>query len=590
MSALNKKPTRASRNIALAKGRQLGVSKNGNVQYKKDSLQRLFEIVVGSLYGKDSFYESGNARVVRAKATLAEVVRDHGLCGIEFAARSIVFARTKMHLRTMPIVMAVELTKIAREHNAKVEAALDAYAAGFKAVNLEGSTADVDLSRLNALQNGQELHETVTATLDELRMSAPFFTDGRKLVASVINRADELTDLYAYALTVFGEKGKVPIGLKNGVADAFKKFDGYQLAKYNREGQVTLKRLLRIVHATPKDEAQSEVFAKLMSETLEPPHTWEVIKSANGQLGAEKLSNDDLWTSLATRRGPGEMGYMALLRNLRNITQAGVSDATLRVVANRIRDPEEVAKSRQLPWAFINAYEMLRVENAPMMLQNAVTEAIEHSLGNLPKLGDKPWVILDCSSSMNNYQDATLRELEAKKPEAIRNSPIRIGAIFAAALAKASKGSSYFRLSMFSDRAEFVDLNLHDSIITMYKQIMKKVYGGGTNIEAAVRQKSSLGFTPDAIVVISDMEVNRVGRGAFGQSLTVPVNLTADLPKNCVKVALNLNASVTTPLDPRDGWLQLAGWSEGIFRYVDFTRNAESVVDKLFNGELGEYR
>lgn len=598
MSVLNKKITRVASAVGAvanqkAGGRQLGVSKNGNLQFSKAAGQQLFEAIVSTLYGKDSFYESGNARVERAKKALAEVVASYGLKGIEYAARVIYFARSEMHVRTMPIVMAVELMKLAQAHNARVDQMIDAVAP--ESPKLAKSAVeqrfDVDLAQFNRMMTGEFTEpgtDMVNTSRAELIMAAPKYTEGRKLIAAVIRRADELTDLYAYALTVFGEKGKVPVSLKRGVADAFQKFDGYQLSKYNRDGQITMKRLLRIVHASPKDEVQSEVFKKIMSETLEPAHTWEVIKSENGQKsGAEKLSDKQLWTDLVAIRGPGEMGYMGLLRNLRNIFKAGVDDEVLRAVANRIADPKEVARSKQLPWAFINVYEVMKAEKAPQVLVNAVISAAELSLGNMPPLGDRPWVILDCSSSMKNYTDAKLREQEAKKPAELQNSPIKVGAIFAAALAKSAKNSTYFRLSMFSDRAEFVDLNVHDSIISLYKQIMAKVYGGGTQLDAALRQRSQLGYTPDAIVVISDMEVNPL-KG--GYCLQVPKNATEGLPADCVKVALNVNSSTTTPLDPRDGWIQLAGWSENIFRFVDYTRNAQGVAEKLFNGELGEYR
>ena len=50
------------------------------------------------------------------------------------------------------------------------------------------------------------------------------------------------------------------------------------------------------------------------------------------------------------------MGYMALLRNLRNFDQAGVSDAVAAQVAARLADPAQVARSRQLPMRFLSAY------------------------------------------------------------------------------------------------------------------------------------------------------------------------------------------------------------------------------------------
>src|SRR6185312_4394114 len=50
------------------------------------------------------------------------------------------------------------------------------------------------------------------------------------------------------------------------------------------------------------------------------------------------------------------MGYMALLRNLRNFDDAGVPDHVAEQVAARLADPAQVTASRQLPMRFLSAY------------------------------------------------------------------------------------------------------------------------------------------------------------------------------------------------------------------------------------------
>ncbi len=77
------------------------------------------------------------------------------------------------------------------------------------------------------------------------------------------------------------------------------------------------------------------------------------------------------------------MGYMALLRNLRNFDEAGVSDAVAGRVAERLADPAQVAKSRQLPMRFLSAYRA-----APSLRWAwALEQAIAHALANVPRAG-----------------------------------------------------------------------------------------------------------------------------------------------------------------------------------------------------------
>lgn len=493
--------------------RVLGVSGNGNIQYEKSSVEQLFQLMVSTLYGKDTYYATADAKMEQTREALRNVLKGNGLKGAEYAARVIVFAREKMFIRTMPIAMTVELAKVLRDQNIK-------------------------------------------------------FDGMRALTTSVIQRADELTDLYAYALTVFGTKGKVPMAIKNGVADAFKKFDAYQFGKYNREGAVTLARLLRIVHAAPKDEAQSEIFAKIMADTLEAPYTWEVELSKNGQLVKEERKPDGkVWGELMNRSGSGSLPYMAMLRNVRNICGADeVEQPVIDELAKRLANPELVKKSKQLPFGFINAYEMN--ESAPMKVKTALGTAIEISMANLPKLGEKVWIILDCSGSMTSTGYGHKGG----------NAPLKVGAIFAAALFKsAALNGAEVKLTLFSDNAAMLDLNPLDSTVSMYKSIMDKSYGGGTRLDSALALKDKLGFEPDTVVVISDMEVN---------SLRSPGEVNKYFKGDTVKLAINLNAGETTPLDERDGWQQLSGWSESIFKYVDFSRKAPSISKQLFAGEL----
>lgn len=569
MSQLNKK--KVSTKVVAPFG--LGVSGNGNVQYKKGPMNTLFESLVTTLYGKDSYYESANDKVKRMKDALAQVVKENGLKGAEFAGQVALFAREHMYIRTMPIVMVVELAKIMQERSQKLALITKQIDESIKA----GQPAQINIGELAMLYDGTQAAGPTLKTLsvDELRdlrqsliMNPPVYKI-RDLVSGVISRADELTDLFAYALTVFKDAKKVPMGLKRGVADAFNKFDAYQFGKYNRKEGLTLRNLLRIVHPEPAGEENSAIFKKIMDESLESPYTWEVELSRNGQLGAEKKSDKQLWTELITREGSGLLGYMAMIRNLRNMVQAGIDNDTWKLVASRISNPKAVAKSKQLPFGFINAYDVAKENGVPNVVLNALQEATELSLANMPKLGDRVWVILDCSGSMGSPMSSTFGRVD-------NNTPIKVGAIFAAALSKAAKDSFEFKFTMFDDYAKHVELNPRDSVFTNYAKIMNRNAGSGTNLQSAFDQKSKLGFEPDTVIVLSDMEVNRLS------------SRDADkiFKKDCVKVAINLNSRDTTPLAEWKGWIQVAGWSPKIFQFVEFTRNSESIVQRLYEGTI----
>lgn len=105
------------------------------------------------------------------------------------------------------------------------------------------------------------------------------------------------------------------------------------------------------------------------------------------------------------------MGYMALLRNLRNFDEAGVSDEVAETVARKLADPERVARSRQLPMRFYSAY------NAAPSLRwgYALDKALTESLSNVPHLDGRTLVLVDTSGSMNSgfSRDGTLMRWDA---------------------------------------------------------------------------------------------------------------------------------------------------------------------------------
>lgn len=153
-----------------------------------------------------------------------------------------------------------------------------------------------------------------------------------KTLQRVIQRPDELTEFLAiYWKDAKVENGRIltPLAnqVKKGLAAAFTKFSEYQLAKWNKDGAIKLRDVMFLVHPKPRKRVskeefvesevnQEDVFKKLASNTLEPPVTWEVALSS----GADKK---ETWTRLLREK---KLGALALLRNLRNMKEAGVNE------------------------------------------------------------------------------------------------------------------------------------------------------------------------------------------------------------------------------------------------------------------------
>jgi 60 kDa SS-A/Ro ribonucleoprotein len=201
-------------------------------------------------------------------------------------------------------------------------------------------------------------------------------------LARVIQRPDELTEF----LALYWQDGRQPLsaGVKKGLAQAFAKFDEYSLAKYNRATTVKLKDALRVAHPKPVNPEQADLWKRLNNDELKVPDTWETQLSS----GVDKR---ETWERLI---GESKLGGLALLRNLRNMAQAGVPDAVVRGALQSMRI------DRILPYRFIAAARF-----APQ-LEPELEGAMLRSLENLPKLAGHTILLIDVSGSMSGAMSA----------------------------------------------------------------------------------------------------------------------------------------------------------------------------------------
>lgn len=192
-----------------------------------------------------------------------------------------------------------------------------------------------------------------------------------------IQRPDEITEF----LAMYWKDGKCPIAkkVKVGLANAFTKFNAHSLAKYNRQGKVTLRDAMFLCHPKPTSKEMAQVFKQLANKELAPPDTWEVALSA----GADKRAT---WERLIAEN---KLGGLALLRNLRNMVSVGVPMPLIRqaIKTNKF--------NKVLPFRFIAA-----ARYAPE-LEPELEEALFRCTQGMEPLKGKTAVLIDTSGSMS---------------------------------------------------------------------------------------------------------------------------------------------------------------------------------------------
>ncbi len=465
----------------------------------------------------DQFYEKADNKLQR----ICELIEKNEAV---FVAKLAAYAREQMHLRSIPLALTVELAK---------------------------------------------------------RYSGDSLVS--KLTNRVVQRADEITELLAYYAMANERKdvkqlNKLSKQLQKGLAEAFNKFDEYQFAKYNREAKVKLKDALFLVHPKAKDEAQQVLFDKIVKDELQAPYTWEVELSALGQQKFDSLELKQTafrakWEELIFSN---KMGYMATLRNLRNILEVEVSKEALNKVCEYLSNEKAVANSKQLPFRFLSAYrELKQLSNGRVSkILEALENAVMHSAANIAGYDEETKVVIavDVSGSMQ-------RAISAKSK--VQNYDI---GLMLAMLLQSRCGNVI--TGMFGDTWKVINVPK--------KNIL-------SNVDEFHRREGEVGYSTNGYLVIKDLlqqkkAVDKVmmftdcqlwNSNNTGESIVELWKQYKHIAPNAKLYLFDLGGYGNVPLNvkPDDVFL-IAGWSDKIFDVLAAIENGSDAVEMINSIEL----
>lgn len=340
----------------------------------------------------------------------------------------------------------------------------------------------------------------------------PLITSRPQLLSKAMGRVLQRADEPAEFLALYWKDKKQPLSkqVKRGLAWSMRRFSEYELAKYNRDSAITPRDVLFMSHAKPKDESQAALWRKLAAKELATPDTWEVQLSA----GADKK---ETFERLIRER---KLGYFALIRNLRNMEQAGVDYELIReAILARKGGAEKI-----LPFRYIAAARYAK------QFEPELDTAMQAALAELPKLTGTTIVLVDNSGSMA----ARL----SRRSDMTRSDAAAGVAIVARGVCES------VRVFAFSDDCVEVPprtgMALRDAIHTATPM-------GSTQLGAAVAKVSALAH--DRLIVITDEQ--SADRVPEPKGLGYMINVASN--RNGVGYGK---------------WLHVDGWSDAVVRFI----------------------
>lgn len=445
------------------------VTFEGAPAFTRKAKSELFLLAIVNMVGEATFYETAESRDARFEKLVHEVTQKDP----DWIARFVPYMRNTLHLRTASLVMAAEYVK----------------AGG---------------------------------------------PNGRKVIDSAIQRADEPSVVLAYWMSKYGRS--IPQPVKRGVADAVVRLYGERsLIKWDSDSlSPRFGDVIELVHPKALTPWQNDLFKFSMARR----HNREDLARDTENLATIKRYRDLMALPVAERRalvekaaeskdfsaleGAGltwenlsgwlqgpmdahawesilpQMGYMAILRNLRNFDDAKISVEARNKVIAKLTDPEEVAASKQLPLRFYSAYKNV----ASAHYTPALETGLDLTLANVPSFAGRTLILVDISGSM----DQPLSNPRARTaPGRTVTLPLRweLASLFGSAAAVRAENADLFA---FSDLQWQVDFRSGGSILRTMEKFRGWVHGG-----TALWQSVAAKFNGhDRVIVVTD-EMATVG-------------------------------------------------------------------------------
>ena len=349
-------------------------------------------------------------------------------------------------------------------------------------------------------------------------------------LAKVANRPDMLMDFLGMMKVRYGKIVPIPKPIKKGLALAFNNYDEYQIAKYRKSNlEISLIDVVNLVHPKPTQKNE-KALKELVSNTLAPANTWEVALSK----GEDKKETFERMISEKS------LGSLAILRNLRNMNEAGLARLTIKEAISQVNSQ------------WLTPLNFLAAQRVVPEFTSDLDDAMKRCFANY-KIKGTTILAIDVSGSMGDFtsklSDFTRMDL---------------------AFAMAALGSYIFEdlILVFTAGSDAYNAGKHIvwsnskglGVFSDAHSIAAKMGGGGIFTYQLCEWLKKEGYSKDAdrLIVISDSQDIDVSRGRKDKPDTSPY-----------KYSYIIDISTHTHGIKTGVWTaEINGWSDKLFHYI----------------------
>ena len=326
--------------------------------------------------------------------------------------------------------------------------------------------------------------------------------------------------------------------------------------------------IVKMVHPRPKSPSREAFYGWLLGKNYREDLLPEAIRQFECWKTKPQIELPDMpfqyltalplqprdWTRIAL-----SSSWQTTRMNLNTFARHDVlkNGKTVRALAKRLADPEMVRRARVFPYQLLAAY-LNASSNVPTRLRNALQDAMEVALENVPAIKGKVVVCCDVSGSMS-WPVTGWNQTATTKVRCVD-----VAGLMSAAILRRNPEA---RVLPFENEVVKLRLNTRDTVITNATRLAN-IGGGGTNCSAPLRQLNREKANPDLVIFVSDNESWMDSRNIRGTQMMKEWEQIRCRNKKARLVCLDIVPNTTTQAPDREDILNISGFNDSVFKVI----------------------
>jgi len=333
--------------------------------------------------------------------------------------------------------------------------------------------------------------------------------------------------------------------------------------------------ILKMVHPKPSDAEREALYGYFIGREIDQDKLPQIVKAYERFKAGKGEAVPNVPFQMLTALPLGTKEWTEIAKNARwQMTRMNLNtferhdvfkdSQMVKLVATRLRNAENIKRARVFPYQLLVAYRAA-VDNPamPREISEALQDAMEIAIENIPEIDGKVYVFPDISGSMQSpatgYRKGSTSTVRC----------IDVAALIAAAVLRKNPNAEVIP---FENNVVKVSLNPRDSIMTNAQKLTDLPFGG-TNCSAPLRYLNRKKAAGDVLIYVSDNEswIDSPNYGYFGGSATETMKQWSEFKsrsKDAKLVCIDIQPYDTTQAKERSSILNVGGFSDNVFKLI----------------------